>query len=91
MESIVSSLETEAVPRLRLGVARADGGAVPTDLSEFVLAPFDVAEREVAAALIERGAEAAHCWLTEGIEAAMARFNVAPPAAAPLAPEPPLR
>jgi PTH1 family peptidyl-tRNA hydrolase len=90
MESIVAALETEQVPRLRLGIAPRDGATPAGDLAEFVLASFDDGELEAAAALVELAADAVACWCAEGAATAMARFN-APPPAAPLAGEPTVR
>src|SRR5262245_47568411 len=75
MESILQQLQTDQVPRLRLGVA-AEAGPPPGEaLAEFVLSPFAAAEREAAEAMIERAADACEAWLAEGPDAAMARFN----------------
>ena len=75
MESVIESLRSEEVPRLRLGIAPEEGFEPGADLAPFVLAPFTAAERERAGELVERGAEAVSAWLAEGIEAAMNRFN----------------
>ena len=91
MESIVAALETDLVPRLRLGIGPREGVAPPGDLADFVLAPFDEDELGAAAALVELAADAVACWCAEGAESAMARFNAAPPQRAPLAGEPPVR
>jgi peptidyl-tRNA hydrolase, PTH1 family len=73
MESIVENLSTADVPRLRLGVGQE--GLTGEALVNFVLAPFAPEEREVAAAMIVRAADAAECWLIEGVAEAMNRFN----------------
>lgn len=76
MESIVENLRTEAVPRLRLGIAPLSAeGAAPLDLVEFVLSPFAADEQETALEEIERAASACEAWLDEGPEVAMNRFN----------------
>ncbi len=75
MESVLAALRTEEVARLRLGIA-PEGGAPPgEELVEFVLEPFAGDEREAAAAMVERAADACRAWLEEGVEAAMNRFN----------------
>lgn len=70
LASVLQHLSTEAVPRLRLGV-----GPVPEDAQDidFVLAPFDPTED--VDEIIQRGCAATTCWVTEGVEAAMNRFN----------------
>jgi PTH1 family peptidyl-tRNA hydrolase len=76
LESILESLRTAEVPRLRLGVAPL-GEIRPAgeDLADFVLSPFAEGEREEAEAMIRRAADAVEAWLREGAEAAMTRFN----------------
>jgi PTH1 family peptidyl-tRNA hydrolase len=84
LESILESLQTGEVPRLRLGVGPADGAPPPGDLAEFVLGPFEPGELAAAEELVLRAGEAARLWLAEGLEAVMTRFNrpePAPPAA----------
>ena len=70
LASVLKVLQTDQVPRLRLGVGPVPPGESDID---FVLAPF--APGEEVAGLVERGCAAARCWLAEGIEAAMNRFN----------------
>ena len=76
MESVIASLRTEEVARLRMGVAGGPDGAPKGDaLVDYVLAPFTPEEAEAVAAMIERAADACETWLTEGPEAAMSRHN----------------
>lgn len=75
LESVVESLRTAEVPRLRLGVAPPDGRPPGEDLADFVLSPFEPPELEEAEAMIRRAADACETWLREGVEAAMARHN----------------
>jgi PTH1 family peptidyl-tRNA hydrolase len=75
IESVIESLRTDAVPRLRLGVAPETGAPAGEDLVGFVLAPFAAEEREALAAMILRAADACETWLREGIDTAMNRFN----------------
>jgi len=74
MESVIENLRSNVVPRLRLGVAPEDAvdGAV---LRDFVLEPFAAAEAEAVEAMIQRAADACECWLADGIDPAMSRFN----------------
>ena len=73
LESIVENLRTDQVARLRLGVA---GPPPPgADLADFVLGPFAAEEREAIEAAILRAADACECWLREGTDVAMNRFN----------------
>ena len=79
MESVLESLGTDRVPRLRLGVGGDDGPPAGEDLSEFVLESFDPSELESARAMIQRAADACEVWATDGADAAMQRFNGPPP------------
>lgn len=75
LESIIENLRTDQVPRLRLGVSPEDGPPRGEDLVEFVLAPFPPGEREAVEAMVARATDACEMWVTEGAEAAMAKFN----------------
>jgi PTH1 family peptidyl-tRNA hydrolase len=75
IESVIESLRTDQVPRLRLGVAPEEGAPAGEDWAGFVLGPFAEAEREAVAAMITRAADACEAWWREGPEAAMNRFN----------------
>lgn len=76
MESVIASLRTEEVARLRMGVAGGPDGAPAGDaLVEYVLAPFAPEEGEAVAAMLQRAADACESWLTEGPEVAMNRHN----------------
>jgi PTH1 family peptidyl-tRNA hydrolase len=77
LESILESLQSDEVPRLRLGVAPADGALPEGDLADYVLGRFEASELAAAEELVERAGLAARLWLTDGIEAAMNRFNAA--------------
>ncbi len=75
LESILESLQSDAVPRLRIGVREEEEPVTGEHLSDYVLAPFAAEVRERVEAAVARGADAAECWLREGIDRAMARFN----------------
>jgi peptidyl-tRNA hydrolase, PTH1 family len=75
LESVIESLRTAEVPRLRLGVAPPDGPPAGEDLAGFVLSPFAAGDRETLEEMIRRAADAVETWLREGVEVAMNRFN----------------
>ena len=75
MESIIHSLQSERIARLRLGVGPAEADSESTDLVDYVLSTFSAAEADELPALVRRAADACEVWLREGIEAAMNRFN----------------
>lgn len=71
LESIESSLATRGFARLRIGV----GETQSAQLREHVLEGFEPEEEAVMEETIPRAAEAVECWVTDGIAAAMNRFN----------------
>jgi len=76
LESILESLRTAEVPRLRLGVAPLGDTRPPgEELADFVLSPFADDEREETETMIRRAADAVEVWLRDGAEAAMGKFN----------------
>jgi PTH1 family peptidyl-tRNA hydrolase len=74
MESVIASLRTEDVARLRLGIG-PEGGVPGEEMLDFVLEPFARDEREAAAEMVERAADACRVWIEQGGQAAMNRFN----------------
>ena len=73
LKSVEGALRRQDYARLRIGV-----GPRPMDyddLADFVLDGFTAPEREVVEALLDPMAEAVECWVGEGIEQAMNRFN----------------
>ncbi len=75
MESVVRNLRTEEVPRLRIGVADPEEPPEGEDLVDFVLSPFRPDELELVEEMVARAADACECWVREGAEATMNRFN----------------
>ena len=75
MESVIENLRTAEVPRLRLGVGPTDDSVSGEALADYVLEPFAESELESVAELILRAADACDCWLTEGHQSAMNKFN----------------
>ena len=73
LASVAEALGTLDFPRLRIGVGRGDQSV---DLASHVLDEFADDERETLAEVLERSAEAAVTWASDGITAAMNRFNV---------------
>ena len=76
MASVLRSMATQEVPRLRVGVGRPPLGVheIP-----YVLGAFTPPEEEALAPVLARAADAVGCVLSEGVEAAMNRFNAAAP------------
>jgi peptidyl-tRNA hydrolase, PTH1 family len=73
LKSIEGTLRRQDYARLRIGVGPRPMGQ--DDLADFVLDRFTPEERATLDALLDPMAEAVECWLEEGIERAMNRFN----------------
>jgi PTH1 family peptidyl-tRNA hydrolase len=71
LEAVLGSRE---YPRLRIGVGPVPPG-IGGDMAEFVLEPPASEDRAAINQQIEPMSEAVEAWLTDGIEAAMNRFN----------------
>jgi PTH1 family peptidyl-tRNA hydrolase len=72
MRSVVAEIESEAFPRVRLGIHQeGDHG----DLVDHVLSPFRDDEAAKAEQMVTRAAESIEVLLRDGIERAMAKFN----------------
>ncbi|HEX5387992.1 MAG TPA: aminoacyl-tRNA hydrolase [Gemmatimonadales bacterium] len=74
LKSIEGALQRQDYARLRIGI----GPRPPEidDLADFVLAEFTREERSALDELLDPMARAVECWLAEGIERAMSRFNL---------------
>ena len=73
LKSIIEKLGTEEFPRIRLGV-----GAPPHpdyDVKDWVLSVFKNQDAEDMADAAERAADAAACYINEGAERAMNKYN----------------
>ena len=78
-KSVIGSLGTQEFARLRLGC----GPDHPmSSRKEYVLRPMKKAELEIAAEMIGEAGDAAEMILTEGIDAAMNKYNRRKPAEA---------
>lgn len=72
MASTIERLGTKDFPRLRLGIGRPPGRMAPAD---YVLQNFSRAEMLIVSETLDRAADAALTFVTEGLNAAMNRFN----------------
>jgi PTH1 family peptidyl-tRNA hydrolase len=72
MASVIQHLGTQAVPRLRFGIGSE---FVKGEMVNHVLSSFAKAEQELLPALYDRAADAANCFVNDGIQQAMNRFN----------------
>ncbi len=77
LKSVEGALRRQDYPRLRIGVGPRPLGF--DDLADYVLDRFTAEERETLEALLDPMAEAVECWIEDGIEKAMSRFNKSAP------------
>ena len=78
MNSIISALGSEDFPRIRVGIGRpqAEEQSISEDaIVNYVLSDFSPQEEATIKPVIARVADAIDCFLTQGIEAAMSKFN----------------
>ena len=70
--SLITTLDTDEFCRVKLGVGRPPIGI---EAADYVLAPFLADEVPHVDAMVEQAVLALECLLTEGVAAAMNRFN----------------
>lgn len=72
LDDIINRLGSDEFSRLRLGI-----GPVPDawDAADFVLARFGPSDRVMVDETIGRAAEAVECWVKDGTQTGMNRFN----------------
>jgi len=72
VESIISRLGTQEFPRLRFGVSRPPGRMLA---AAYVLQEFAKDEKAVLPEILDRAADAALMFVTQGLDTAMNRYN----------------
>ena len=70
---LIEVLGTDRFSRLRLGIGQSPSGGV----IDHVLEPFGQDELPTVEAMVEDATNAALCWLREGVQSAMNRYNAA--------------
>jgi PTH1 family peptidyl-tRNA hydrolase len=78
MNSIISALGSEDFPRIRVGIGRPqiEEQSMSEDaIVNYVLSDFSPQEEAIIKPLIAKVAEAIDCFLSQGIVAAMSKFN----------------
>ena len=74
--SAIERLGTEDFARLRFGIGRPPGRMDPAD---YVLQDFPRSQLDILGEVLERGVEAALCFVIEGLDRAMNKYNGEPP------------
>jgi len=72
MASIIERLGTQEFPRLRLGVGRPPGRM---EAAAYVLQDFSASEKDLLNIALDTAVDAMLVFVTEGLEAAMNKFN----------------
>lgn len=80
IESIIAALDSPDFVRLRVGIGRPPNSDSATlkneaDIIDYVLTDFTAAEKGVLAEIMPRVTDALTCLLSEGLTAAMNRYN----------------
>lgn len=75
IRSLISSLGSDEFPRLKVGIAPADGRPAGERMVGHVLGKFSAEERPVLQAVIQRAADAVLSAVDRGLETAMNVFN----------------
>ena len=70
VESIIASLGSDEFPRIRVGIGHPEG-----DVISYILKGFTSEEREIVKQVMATVSDAICCILSEGIDAAMNRYN----------------
>jgi PTH1 family peptidyl-tRNA hydrolase len=73
LESIERHVGSRNYARLKIGIGRTTEGA--REITNYVLGRFSAPEKPLLEKVLQRAADQAECWVTDGIERAMNRFN----------------
>ncbi|MGH7690903.1 MAG: hypothetical protein ACREN3_14960, partial [Gemmatimonadaceae bacterium] len=69
------ALGAQEYARLRIGIRPEDERRMRGDLADFVLDAFGRRDTVLVEDLLPKISEAVECWVEEGVETAMNRFN----------------
>ena len=72
LDDIIRHLGSEEFPRLRIGIGRPPGRMNPAD---YVLGRFTSEERTTMDNIVVASADSIECWISEGVDSCMNRFN----------------
>lgn len=71
LANIIVELGSEEFARIRIGIEWVSG----EQMVGHVLSPFTPEEEKQIGPAVQRAADAAECWLSEGLQPAMGRYN----------------
>lgn len=72
LNNTINQLGTDAIARMRIGIGRPPATVDPAN---YVLQRFSGAERDRYPEVLDTACAALECWVREGIDAAMNKFN----------------
>jgi PTH1 family peptidyl-tRNA hydrolase len=72
LRSVIRSLGTNLIPRLRIGIGRPNE---EVNLKEFVLGEFNAREKKVMEVAIDRASQAIEMIISQGIDKTMSKYN----------------
>lgn len=75
LKSIEGALESQEYARLRIGVGPEDPSRRHGDLADYVLADFGKSEERTVRSTFDTIVQLVECWLADGPQIAMNRFN----------------
>jgi PTH1 family peptidyl-tRNA hydrolase len=77
IDSIISHLKSQDFTRLRVGIGRPNtiNSTTEADIIAYVLGDFTPGEKQITTQVIPRVSDAILCLLTEGLTAAMNKYN----------------
>ncbi len=72
VESTIQQLGSKSFPRLRMGIGQPPG---QMNSADYVLQTFDKGDEQELSDFIQRASKAVQCFITEGLDSAMNKFN----------------
>ena len=73
LESIEKHIGSPEYARLKVGIGRTRDGR--REITSFVLGKFNSDETKLLEKVLQRAADQAECWVTDGVQKAMNQFN----------------
>lgn len=70
MASILEALGTNQFPRIRVGIGRPENETI-----EWVLGNCTGTDKQIFESVIQRAADAVECWVNQGVDKAMNKYN----------------
>ncbi|QNN24547.1 aminoacyl-tRNA hydrolase [Planctomycetales bacterium ZRK34] len=75
LSDITRALGSDQYPRLRVGVDAPMVAGRRVNQSDYVLSPFHDEQKPALEKSLRDAAEAVECWIAQGLDAAMTRYN----------------